>query len=106
MLSKGCQQIHNLESVQRPATKPIPEIRDLSYEEHSKRSKRLNMFSLRDHRIRVDFRETFEIIRNIDKINYANLSKILLTLITRKKYLKLKEQPFNTDLRRNVFNIL
>ena len=51
---------NKLESVQRRATKLIPSIRNLSYEE---RLKRLNLFSLSDRRTRGDLIETFKILK-------------------------------------------
>ena len=51
-----------LEGLQRRATKRIPSLRNLSYEE---RLKRLNMFSLRCGRFRGDMIEVFEMIHGI-----------------------------------------
>ena len=91
---------NKLESVQRRATKLIPSIRNLSYEE---RLKRLNLFSLSDRRTRGDLIETFKILKKIDNIDYENLFEFSHT-ITRNNGLKLKGQRFNSDLRRNFFN--
>ena len=59
-----------LEGVQRRATKMIPSLRNLSYEE---RLKRLGMFSLRRRRLRGDMIEVFKIIHGIDKVNLGKL---------------------------------
>ena len=59
-----------LEGVQRRATKMIPSLRNLSYEE---RLKRLGMFSLRRRRIRGDMIEVFKMIHGIDKVNLGKL---------------------------------
>ncbi|XP_063852411.1 uncharacterized protein LOC135095493 [Scylla paramamosain] len=67
------KDIKKLESVQRQASKLIPGIRGLSYDESLKR---LNMFSLRDRRIREDLIQTFKILNNIDKIDYKNLFEL------------------------------
>lgn len=91
-----------LESVQRRATKLVPGFHSLPYEE---RLKRLNMFSLKDRRIRGDLIETFKILNNIDKINYENLFEFSPQSVTRNNGLKLNKQRFNTDLRKNYFNI-
>ena len=55
-----------LEWVQRRATKMIPSLRKLSYEE---RFKRLSMFSLSRRRLRGDMIEVFKMIDGIDKAN-------------------------------------
>ena len=91
-----------LESVQRRATKLIPGFRNLPYEE---RLKRLNMFSLKDRRIRGDLIETFKILNNIDKVNHENLFEFAPQSVTRNNGLKLKKQRFNTDLRKSYFNL-
>ena len=58
---------HNLlERVQRRATKLIPTLRNLSYEE---RLKPLDMFTLHKQRIRKDMIEVFKILNKFDKIN-------------------------------------
>ena len=96
------KDVNKLESVQRRATKLIPGMRSLSYEE---RLERLDMFPLKDRRIRGDLIQTFKILKNIDKIHYENLFEISLHTITRNNGLKLKGQRFNTDIRRNFYNI-
>ena len=55
-----------LEGVQRRATKMIPSLRNLSYEE---RLKRLGMFSLRRRRLRGDMMESFKVIHGIGNEN-------------------------------------
>ena len=52
------------------ATKMIPSLRNLSYEE---RSKRLGMFSLRRRKLRGDMIEEFKMIRGVDKVNLGKL---------------------------------
>ena len=93
---------NKLESVQRRATKLVPGFRGLQYEE---RLKRLDMFSLKDRRIRGDLIETFKILKNIDNLNYDHFFELSSQLLTRNNGLKLKGQRFNTDLRKNYFNI-
>ena len=93
---------NKLESVQRRATKLVPGFRGLQYEE---RLKRLDMFSLKDRRIRGDLIETFKILKNIDSLNYDHFFELSSQLLTRNNGLKLKGQRFNTDLRKNYFNI-
>ena len=96
------KDINKLESVQRRATKLIPGMRSLPYEE---RLRKLDMFPLRDRRIRGDLIETFKILKKIDKIDHEDLFEISLLSTTRNNSLKLKAQRFNTDIRRNFFNI-
>ena len=91
-----------LESVQRRATKLIPGFRGLTYEE---RLKRLDMFSLKDRRIRGDLIETYKILKNIDNVSLENFFELSSQLTTRNNGLKLKGQRFNTDLRKNYFNV-
>ena len=55
-----------MEGVQRRATKIIPSLRNLSYEE---RLKRLGMFSLRRRRLRDDMIEVLKVIHGMDKVN-------------------------------------
>ena len=93
---------NKLVSVQRRATKLVPGFRSLSYEE---RLKRLDMFSLKDRRIRGDLIETFKILKNMDHINHENFFELSSQVITRNNGLKLKGQRFNTDLRKNFFNV-
>ena len=93
---------NKLEGVQRRATKLVPGFRGLQYEE---RLKRLDMFSLKDRRIRGDLIETFKILKNIDNLNYDHFFELSSQLLTRNNGLKLKGQRFNTDLRKNYFNI-
>ena len=59
-----------LEGLQRRATKMIPRIKNLSYEE---RLKKLGMFSLRRRRLRGDMIEVFKMIRGIDEVNLGKL---------------------------------
>ena len=59
-----------LEGVQKRATKMIPSLRNLPYEE---RLKRLGMFSLRRRRLRGDMIEMFKMIQGIDKVNLGKL---------------------------------
>lgn len=96
------KDINKLESVQRRATKLIPGYRNLSYEE---RLKRLDMFSLKDRRIRGDLIETFKIVNEIDMIKYENLFEFSSQSATRNNGFNLKGQRFNTDLRKNYFNL-
>ena len=59
-----------LEGSQRRATKMIPSLRKLSYEE---RLKRLGMFSLRRRRLRSDMTEVFKVVHGMEKVNLGKL---------------------------------
>ena len=59
-----------VEGIQRRATKRIPSLRNLSYEE---RLKMLSMLSLRRRRLKGDVIEVFKMIHGIDKVNLENL---------------------------------
>ena len=58
------KNIDILEWVQRKATKMIPSLKNLSYEE---RLKRLSMFPLRRRRLRTDMIEVCKMIHGINK---------------------------------------
>ena len=76
-----------LEGVKRKATKMIPSLRNLSYEE---RLKRLGMFSLRCRRLKGDMIEVFKIIHGRDKLNLWKLFCLDEDRRTRKHGLCLK----------------
>ena len=59
-----------LEAVQGRATKIIPGLRNLSYEE---RLKRLGMFYLRCRRLRGDMIEVFKMIQGNEKVNIGKI---------------------------------
>ncbi len=88
--------------MQRRATKLVPGFRGLTYKE---RLKRLDMFSLKDRRIRGDLVETYIILNYIDNVNVDIFFELTSQLTTRNNGLKLKGQRFNTDLRKNYFNV-
>ena len=58
-----------MESVQRRATKLVPELKKLSYEE---RLKKTNLLSLEARRARGDLIQFFKVVKGIDKINWYN----------------------------------
>ena len=72
-----------LKGVQRRASKMIPSLRNLSYEE---RLKRLGMFSLRHKRLRGDKIKVFKMIHGIDKVNLGKLFCIDKDERTRKQF--------------------
>ena len=64
------KDIDMLEAVQRRATRMIPSLRKLSYEE---RLKKLNLFSLKKRRLRGDMIEVYKMINGIDKVHLDKL---------------------------------
>ena len=63
--------INLLEGVQRRATKLVPELRELQYEE---RLKKLGLTTLEERRVRGDMIETYKIITGKEDINSSNFS--------------------------------
>ena len=64
------KDIDMLEAVQRRATKMIPSLKKLPYEQ---RLRKLNLFSLAKRRLRGDMIEVYKIIHGIDKVDLSNL---------------------------------
>jgi hypothetical protein len=80
------KDIDCLEKVQRRATKMVPELKELSYEE---RLKQLNLYSLERRRLRGDLIETFKILKGLDKVNAEQFFSINATGRTRGHSMKL-----------------
>ena len=91
-----------LERVQRRATKKIPALRNLSYED---RLKRLDLFSLQKRRLRGDLIETFKILKGFDKINPDLLFQVDNTTVTRGNGMKLRVKRCNTEIRKAFFTV-
>lgn len=88
-----------LESVQRRATKLIPEYKDLEYED---RLRQLNLPSLRYRRARGDMIEVYKYTHGKYTVNENLLS--MNTSVTRGHSYKLEKVRCNTSLRQNFFN--
>ena len=70
------KDINTLERIQRRATKMIPELRELSYEEHLKE---YGLTTLETNRLRGDQIEFFHILNgyeNIDRTMFFSLKKV------------------------------
>ncbi|CAF0763003.1 unnamed protein product [Brachionus calyciflorus] len=61
------KDIHAMESVQRRATKLVPELRKFSYDEKLKKT---NLLSLEARRARGDLIQFFKVVKGIGKINW------------------------------------
>ena len=93
---------NSLERVQRRATKHIPVLRNLTYEE---RLKQLDMFPHHKRRTRGDLIEVFKILKQFDKINPEKLFEMNNATVTRGNGLKLKGQRYNTIARKSYFSV-
>ena len=89
LVANKCERCRYARGVQRRATKIIPSLRNLSYEE---RLKMFGMFSviLRRRRLRGNMIEVFKIIQGIGKVNVGKLFCIYKERRTRKHSLYLK----------------
>ena len=95
------KDISSIENVQRRATKQIPGLKDLSYEE---RLKKLKLPSLTYRRLRGDMIETLKIITEIyDQEIVPKLEKRLDNITTRGHHYKLKKNRIKTRVRQHFF---
>ena len=95
------KDIYTLERIQRRATKMIPELRDLSYEE---RLKECSLTTLETRRLRGDQIEVFKILigyENIDRNMFFSLKK---DSITRGHEVKLVKDQCRLDIRKHSFS--
>ena len=90
-----------VEKVQRRATKLIPEIRHLSYQD---RLKNLKMYSLQYRRIRGDMIEVYKLMNGLVNSDPAAFFTSAPHEATRGHHQKLYKQRSNTVLRRNSFS--
>lgn len=99
-------QIDKIEKVQRRATKQIPSLKDLTYEE---RLKKLRLPTLTYRRIRGDMIETYKILNNIYDKNICNFLKTKNLsnnrISPRGNNLQLIHQQVNTGIKQNQFSI-
>ena len=95
------KDIDTLERIQRRATKMIPELRDLSYEE---RLKECGLITLETRRLRGDQIEVFKILNgyeNIDRNMFFSLKK---DSRTRGHEVKLVKDQCRLDIRKHSFS--
>ena len=86
-----------LEKVQRRATKLVPELKDLSYED---RLKELGLFKLSDRRKRGDAIFLFKVVHKLVDINVNQLFTLNHTTKTRGHSYKILQQSSNLDMRK------
>ena len=86
---------NSLERVQRRATKHIPVLRNLTYEE---RLKQLDMFPHHKRRTRGDLIEVFKILKQFDKINPEKLFEMNNATVTRGNGATLKSRDITRFL--------
>ncbi|MCQ7056700.1 reverse transcriptase domain-containing protein, partial [Clostridioides difficile] len=94
------KDIDMLERVQRRATKMIPGMRSLPYEE---RLKHLKLPSLAFRRLRGELIETFKILKGFDDVRKENLFNLNENNVTRNNGLKLVGKRFNTNISKNYY---
>ena len=92
------KNIRKLERVQRAATKMVPELRDLTYEE---RLKKLGIPTLESRRERGDLISIYKIVHNIDKVDGEILN--LETRNTRGHGKKLRKVQCTRDIKKYSF---
>ena len=96
--TKKCKQI--LENAQRRATRVVPELRGLSYQE---RLRALNLPTLDYRRNRFDLIQVFKIIHKIDDIDSSVFFKFADNVGTRGHCLKLAKPKAHKSIRLNSF---
>ena len=94
------KDINILENIQRRATNIVPEICNLSYED---RLKELNLFPLKDRRLRGDMISTYKIINGLIKVDKDQLLPMHGNPSTRSHNQQLKGQIVKGNMRKNFF---
>ncbi len=89
-----------MEKIQAMATKLIPEIRHLSYEN---RLQALGMSTLKARRIRLDLIYTYKILHGVDNVDYVKYFKLNINNTRNNVYkLEFKTHTTNTLSRKNL----
>uniref|UniRef100_A0A3B3SEK0 Reverse transcriptase domain-containing protein n=1 Tax=Paramormyrops kingsleyae TaxID=1676925 RepID=A0A3B3SEK0_9TELE len=94
------KDIAALEKVQRRATRMIPGLRGMSYEE---RLFELNLFSLKQRRLRGDMIQVYKILTGLDAVQPNSYFSISSNTRTRGHRWKLAGEHFKLDLRKHFF---
>lgn len=95
------RQSIQIESIQRRATKLVPECREMSYDQ---RLRYLKLYSLKGRRERGDLIQVYKIFQGIDDINPEQIFERANYNSTRNQYNKLRKRHCKTDLRKYTFS--
>ena len=95
------RQSVQIESIQRRATKLVPECRDMTYD---KRLRYLKLYSLKGRRDRGDLIQTYKIFKGIDDINPENIFSLATYKATRNQGNKIRLRHCKTDIRKYSFS--
>ena len=93
--------IDMLERVQRRATKLVPSLRRLSYED---RLKQLNMYSLERRSMRGDMIQVYKMFNGLDDVDVNDFFCLDHSNRTRGHNFKIKKQNSRLDVRKNFFS--
>ena len=96
------KDVRKIESIQRRATKLVPIVKDLSYEN---RLKTLGLPTLEYRRDRYDMIQVYKALHDIDDIKWQNMFTLSANQ-TRGHHLKLVKKRCNTTQRLNTFSKL
>ena len=94
------KDIDKLERVQRRATKLIPRLRNMPYEE---RLKELNLFSLEKRRLRGDLIEVFKMFQGFDNVNISDYLVVDRESNTRNNGFKIIGKSFRLEESKHFF---
>ena len=94
------KDINTLENIQRRATKIVPELCNLSYED---RLKELQLFPLKDRRLRGDMITTYKMLNGLIKVDLEQIVPTHGLSSTRSHAQQLKGQLVKGNMRKNFF---
>ena len=95
------RQSLQIESIQRRATKLVPECRNMSYDQ---RLRYLKLYSLKGRRERGDLIQTYKIFQGIDDLNPSNIFSLATYTGTKNQGNKLRLRHCKTDIRKLSFS--
>ena len=95
------RQSIQIESIQRRATKLLPECRNMSYDQ---RLRYLKIYSLKGRRIRGDLIQTYKIFQGIDDIKPDSIFTLATYTSTRNQGNKMRQKYCKTDIKKFSFS--